>query len=216
MHDLTCAEVLDAAPPFALDILEPSRRSLVAAHLIRCPECRDTVTGMQASAAALLDLDGADWSRPCEARPVPDGPPAAGLRPGRRRVRLVMTVAAATLLVVGSAFGSGMGGTGRHSPTPVTRAPLLEGGRTVGYVNFYSGRSPALDLQVAGVAAHGSVTCETVGLDGTVTRLGSFGLYQGHGYWATTTPVDPSGVSSVVLVDGQGRTLASTTPAAVS
>ena len=226
MHDLTCAEVFDSAPQFALDILEPGRRSDVAAHLIRCGSCRETVTGMQESAAALLDLDGADWScSPIPAPgPAPEPPPAIGSHPAawsstatpavppaqaRRRFRLVVTVAAAALLMVGSTFGPEIAAATHHGPVPVARAQLWDGTRSVGVVNFYSGRSPALDLQILDQTARGQVLFETVNLDGTVTRLGAFALDNGRGYWAMADPIDVGRVSSLMLVDGQGRVLAS-------
>ncbi|MDA8046178.1 MAG: hypothetical protein M0Z30_13225 [Actinomycetota bacterium] len=63
MRNLTVPEVADSAPGFALDILDPATRSEVAAHLIRCDGCRETVTSMQCSAAELLDLGGpAGWA----------------------------------------------------------------------------------------------------------------------------------------------------------
>ncbi len=220
MHDLTCSEVFDAAPQFALDILETSRRAEVAAHLIRCSGCRDTVTGMQASAAELLDLDGADWRQVPRApvlepvagapssEPVPGAP--VPVRPGRRRLRLVVTMAAAAALMVGSALGPELeAAANRHRPAPTARADLLDGAVTVGYVDFYSGRTPALDVQVLHGPASGQVVFETFNLDGTVSRLGSIDLYQGRGYWSLARPLDLSAVSSLALADGQGRVLAS-------
>lgn len=221
MSDLTCDEVFDAAPQFALDILEPARRSRVAAHLIRCPRCRATISEMQESAAALLDLDGADWSRapiggaPAEGDPWsgPVEPTEVVSRTGRRRLRIVVTLAAAALLMVGTTLGPEIEAARNRPAAPIARAELLDGGNPVGYVNFYSGSQPSLDLQVTGISARGSVICESLNLDGTVTRLGSFGLYQGHAYWAFGGPFEPGRMSSLMLVDGQGRVLASTSMA---
>lgn len=213
MHDLTCAEVFESAPQFALDILEPGRRADVAAHLIRCGGCRQVVTGMQESAAALLDLDGADWSRaPAPITPLlpPDrGVPVLPSAPARRRFRLVVTMAAAALLMVGSTLGPEIAAATRHGPAPTARVQLLDGGRPVGVVNFYTGRAPALDLEIVDAAARGQVTFEAVNPDGTVTRLGAFPVEAGRGYWAMSGTLDVSRVSSLLVVDGQGRVLAS-------
>lgn len=211
MHDLTCTEVFDAAPEFALDILDAGRRSDVAAHLIRCRGCRETVTGMQESAAALLDLDGADWSRLplVEASHEPPPPRPA---PPRRRFRLVVTMATAALLMVGTTLSPEIEAASNRGPAPVARAELRDGTRPVGVVNFYSGRSPALDLHVLDGAVRGQVLFETVNLDGTVSRLGAFALEDGRGYWAMTEPIDVSRLSSLMLVDSQGRVLASASP----
>lgn len=216
---MTCDEVLDSAPQFALDILEPGRRSEVAAHLIRCSGCRAEVTDMQESAAALLDLDGADWNRPLpfdEPLPLDEPWPAASgpIRPGRRRLRVVVTLAAAALLMVGSTLGPELEATSSRPPTPVARAQLLDGTRPVGFVDFYSGTRPALELQVTGVSGKGQVVAETINVDGTVTRLGSFVVSDGRGYWALGSSIDLTRVSSLMVVDEQGRVLASASFAA--
>lgn len=211
---MTCAEVVDAAPQFALDILDPPARSDVAAHLLRCPACRDTVSGMQESAAALLDLDGADWTRPMlEPSPVAGCidrcGPAHPARSRRRRVRLVVTMATAAMLMVASAFGPELEASNHRPSAPLARAPLVTGEETVGYVNFYPGHTPTLDLEVEAPAVKGPVYCETVGTDGTIDRLGSFGLYDGRGYWSLNRPLDLGRLSSLVLVDEHGSLLAS-------
>ncbi len=214
MHELTCDEVLDSAPQFALDILEPGRRSEVAAHLIRCPGCRSEVTDMQESAAALLDLDGADWTHPpAPSRPwsTPVSTPA---RPARRRIRVVITLATAALLLVGSAFGPEIEAASTRQPSPAARAQLLDGTRPVGFVDFYTGRQPALELQLLGISTSGPAIAETLNVDGTVTRLGSFAITDGRGYWALGTPLDITRVSSLMVVDGRGRVLASASLAA--
>lgn len=210
MDDLTCDQVQEAAPGFALDILEPAARAGVAAHLVRCPLCRSDVTGLQQSAAELLELgsgrdapgaDGETWDCPTYA-----------VRGSRRRLRLVVTMAAAALLVLGSTLGPEAESRLHSSPRPVARSQLLDGTLTVGWLDVYPGHNPALDLQVTDLTGHERVTCETVGRDGTLTALGSFGLYQGHGYWESNTPLDLSRVAGLILVDPAGRVLASAYP----
>jgi hypothetical protein len=241
VHDLTCDEVQDAAPQFALDILEPSARADVAAHLIRCPGCREDVSEMQESAARLLDLSEVPPTGPAGSRPggtVPGGPrpalPASGeryfdeyflgdeyfgpgpgasaagegVRPGRRRVRLVITLAAVAALVVGTALGPELSRPLGRPAVPLASAQLLQTTRAVGTVNFYAHHTPAVELAVKGVAAKGWLTCELVGLDGTVVALGSFKLYEGSGYWGSTTRLDPTRVASIDLVDAAGHLVA--------
>jgi hypothetical protein len=78
----------------------------------------------------------------------------------------------------------------------------------VGTVNFYRHHVPAVELAVKGLSAKGRMTCEVVGVDGTVVAIGSFKLYEGSGYWASSTSHDPSRLASFDLVDSAGRVVA--------
>jgi len=198
VHDLTCDEVRDAAPPFALDILEPSERADVAAHLVRCPTCRQEVTAMQESATRLLDLDYYYQS---------DGD--GQLRPGRKRLRLVLTLAAVAVLLVGTTLGPTIGAAGRDAPVAQATAALLQTNQAVGTINFYASHKPAVELAVRGLVAKGWLRCVLVDVDGRAVALGSFKLYEGSGYWGTTTRVDPARVASFELIDTSGRLVAS-------
>ncbi len=40
MTELTCEQARDLAPEYGLGILEPDERAAMAAHVLRCPECR--------------------------------------------------------------------------------------------------------------------------------------------------------------------------------
>lgn len=196
MRDLTCTEVAESAPGFALDILDPQVRARVAAHLIRCPECRRSVTDMEESAAELLDLDGGpayfepDW-------PVDYELPA--VRPGRRRLRTVVTMAAAAALFVGTTFGPELGGhaVGR----PIASGVLVAGDQTVGTVHFYAGPTPIIEVQADRLPASGTVGVVLAYSDGTAARVGEIRVHGGHAAWAGAEPSHPGGVSSVVLVD---------------
>lgn len=204
--ELSCADVHDAAPGFALDILDADRRAHVAAHLIRCPSCRAVVTDMERSAADLLDLSCPE--------PAADTPAASRLpvvTPARRRVRVALTLAAAATLLVATAVAPELEQrAARPGPAPVATATLTSDGRAVGGVYFFGGTAPSMTVQVHELRGGGPVTCEVMGDDGRIVRLGSFRLYQGTGFWATTTRIDRDHLVSVELVDTQGRTVAST------
>ena len=208
---LTCAEVHDAAPQYALDILESDLKAHVAAHLIRCPGCRAEVTQMQESAAELLDLGPDDQPPVAQPAAGPDGLlPAVPAR--RRRIRVTITVAAAAALMVCSALGPELEQrASRSNQIPAASADLLQAGRQVGGVYFFAGTAPALAIAVRGLAGETRLDCEVTGDDGRVVKLGSLRLYQGAGYWATTTRIDRSHLVSVELIDPQGRMVASTT-----
>ena len=229
MHDLTCAEVADAAPRFALDILEPQARADVAAHLLRCPTCRVEVSGMQESAARLLDV-GADDRRGLPWAEEPYGPPdwpgpseqsgGRPVAPGRRRLRLVLTLAAAALLMVGTTFGPEIQQASSRTGPLVARADILAGDRQVGTVSIFAGsgsgstaRVPALEIVVEGLAGP-RVTCELVGADGRVTPLGTIRLYGGRATWATGYRLSTPGSTGsrapadILLLDTSGHVVA--------
>jgi hypothetical protein len=215
VHDLTCDEVNDSAAGFALDILEPAARASVAAHLIRCPGCRDTVSGMQDSAAQLLDV-GVD--------PATEHMPAAGDRPGgdwaddpwdesdwagrrvvrpaRRRLRLVVTVAAAALFLVGTTFGPEIEQSSNTVGPAIASAPLVSAGSTVGAVHFYAGRAPAVEIEIEGLAVNGRMACELLAADGTIYPVGVLLVIAGRAGWSAPDKVSPGALSDVLLLDG--------------
>lgn len=194
MAELTCVEVQDAAPEFALDILAPGRRAELEAHLDRCSACRTSIDGMCRSAQHLLDIDSYDHS---------------GRRayPARKRFRVVTTLAAAAVLMLGSTLGSTLVQT-TAGKTPVASAELLQNGQAVGVVAFYAGTRPSVVLEVKGLTASGKVTFEVQAVDGSVTRLGDFKLYSGAGSWASSARLNPGKLSAVALIDAQGHVVA--------
>lgn len=225
MHELSCAEVQDRAPGFALDILDPESRADVAAHLRRCRLCCGTVSDMQCSAAELLDLDrtreataaGLAWS----AAGWPDQPwtgdhwpdevwagTGAGGPPRRSRLRLAAAMTAATLLFVGSALGPELAQGGGRAPVPVASAQLLAGAAPVGYVYIYGGSDPFLVVQVAGIPVSGQLICQLSETDGTVVALGSFKLFDGRAQWAARDGFPADATSAISLVDARHEAVA--------
>lgn len=196
VRDLTCSEVADSAPGFALDILEPQTRARVAAHLIRCQDCRRTVTDMEESAADLLDLDGRmEWTYPEEAYEV------AEVRPGRRRLRTVCTMAAAAALFVGTTFGPEL--ASHRSAQPLASGVLMAGEQPVGTVQFYAGGPAVIEVQADHLPASGTLGVVVGYIDGSATRIGDIKVRSGRASWAGTEPARPAGVSSVALVDSE-------------
>jgi hypothetical protein len=207
VSDLTCREVADSAPGFALDILDPSARAQVAAHLIRCAGCRETVTGMQDSAARLLDL-GAGWGEETE---WPDWPEQADLppvRPARRRLRLVTTMAAVAVLLVGTTLGPEIEQAASTSERPVATAVIMSGGQAVGSVHLYGGPVPAIGIQVTHLPVAGPLNVLLVSRDGRSHRLGRLQLAGGAGSWVGPDPVPAAEVNGLALVDGTGNDVA--------
>jgi Putative zinc-finger len=207
MRDLTCAEVHDAAAEYAFDIIEPSERAAVAAHLIRCPDCRQEVDSMEESAHRLLDL-------------IPGTEPPLGfdervlhrlgtpVRPARRRFRTIATLAAAVLLVVGSTFGVELTRSGTNAQPALASAQLWSGGTAVGEVYMYGGRPPWFEMTVQGIKVQGKLSCAVV-TDAGATTIGSFELHHGRAYWTAPDKSGAPGVTGVQLLDDTGHVVAS-------
>ena len=201
---MTCTEVADSAPGFALDILEAETRARVAAHLIRCPGCRRTVTDMEESAAELLHPQpGSEWQEdpvgwPEETAWLDDRalPP---VRPARRRLRMAVTMAAAATLFVGTTFGPEL--ALRRGSQPIASGVLLAGNQIVGTVHFYAAGTPVIEVRADHLPASGKLGVVVTYSDGTASRIGDVEVSGGHAAWAGTEPVHSPGASSVVLVD---------------
>ncbi len=202
MRDLTCLEVADSAPGFALDILEPETRSRVAAHLLRCEACRRSVTDMQESAAQLLDTvdsraetfrwDDVDWASE-DFAPV--------VRPARRRFRMVVCAAAAAVLFVGTTLGPEITQAARPAEQPSVSAVLMAGDRAVGSVRFYADRTATVDLQVDHLPAVGNLAIVVNASDGSARQIGRFQVSHGRAAWVGHYPAGAARPTGVVLLD---------------
>lgn len=206
MGDLTCDEVADSAPAFALDILEPEMRARVAAHLIRCPACRRTVTEMQESAADLLGVVGG--TEPDE-RDCPAVYDAFDVRPVRRRFRMVVSMAAAAMLLVGTTFGPELAQRPGPPGTLVGTGVLVAGDQTVGRVQFYAGRTPVIEVQAESLPTSGTLGVVLTYSDGTASRIGQIEVTGGHATWVGAEPPGRTNISSVILVDSTSHQVAS-------
>jgi anti-sigma factor RsiW len=211
MSEPTCDEIRDAAAEFALDILEPAERGAVAAHLLRCPACRQEVDAMVGVGARLIELvpgtepplgfDRRVLARVGQTR-THRGPARAMVRRPPRFFAAVAAAAAAVALVFGS-LGWFAGRNTHHSTDKVIAAAAFsQGGRHVGDVEVYMARdgSPWLSMTVQGAAGSPKVSCELIGTNGKHTTLGSFDLIDGSGSWGAPDPAGATGVAGVQLV----------------
>jgi len=209
VSELTCRQVADSAPGFALDILEPTTRARVAAHLIRCPGCRETVTGMQDSASRLLDL-GTPWEE-TEWADDDTGSLLSQVRPARRRLRMVVSMATVALLIVGTTLGPELEQLASHPEQPLATVYLRAGGSTVGTVRVFAGPTPALDVQVEGMAA-GSLQIMAVDASGQARAVAHLQVPRsGRAAWLGAEPLPLNRLSGVVLVDSAHQQVAAAT-----
>lgn len=211
---MTCAEVDDSAPGYALDILDPGRRQSVASHLLRCGRCRETVSRTQESADRLLDI-GADRADPelMNTEPLPDDwfvdAETDAVRPPRRRLRAAATMAAVMVLVVGTTLGPEIEQATRSVPKPTLAVPLMTAAGTVGSVRIYPGQPPVVQVDVTDLPGSGTLRADLVDAAGRVESLGQFRLAGGRAGWASTEPRDMTHPKSLILADSAGRVLAS-------
>jgi anti-sigma-K factor RskA len=213
MREMTCAEVQDAAAEFALDILGPEDRSIVAAHLIRCSSCRAEVDSMHATAGRLLDLVPGTEPPLGFDRRVLKRVDAAGMR-AKRRWRVAMgTAAAAVLIVVGATLGVVETNSSHPAPAHLVSARFVAaGGRQVGQIVVYdAAKPPWVSMMVQGVAARGPVSCQLIDRDGTVITIGTFDLVNGTGSWGAPDRWSPYDMAGARLVDATGQVVAHAT-----
>lgn len=211
MSEQTCTTVREAAAEYALGILPPGEREHVAAHLLRCGDCRREVDDMTRIGDELMEL-------------IPAAEPPLGfdrkvlvaVRSPRRRfgpsgtgrswvaggvAGLVAAAAAVAVL-----FGLGAG-SGRPVHTTEQSAQLVSDGHVIGTV-YTEGNPLWVWMKVEGAAVSGPVTCDVVEGDGSVVELGSFDLVGGSGSWAAPAPSKVARISGTRLVTAGGRVVA--------
>ncbi len=208
---MSCAEVNEAAAEFALGVLPPDEREMVAAHLERCPACRLEIESMRSVGHQLLDLvPGTEPPLGFDRRVLARITPAH--HPVRRRYRMIATLAAAATIAVATTIGADAAHTTHTTRPPqavLASAVLFQGKQRVGQVDLYRGRPPWVGVTLRSAAVDGRVTCEMVNYDGTVSDLGSFGLAAGSGSWFAPYPKGASGLEGVRLLDEKGDVVAS-------
>ena len=203
MADLTCAGVREISGEFALGILPHNERAGVAAHLLRCRECRQETTTMTAIGMRLMEL-------------IPGTEPPLGFdrrvlarfRPQRRPFLAAIAVAAVAAAIAAAGASGDLGG---HPARAADLAsPLRQGARTVGMVSV-GGRPAWVTMTIRAGTTSGPVTCELLARNGVVTKLGAFDLVDGSGSWGAPDPASMSGVVGARLVNPAGRVIATAT-----
>jgi anti-sigma factor RsiW len=215
MTEVTCRDVQDAAAEYALDILDADERSAIAAHLLRCRECRAEVDAMNGVSSRLLELvPGTEpplgFDQRVLARVRRDR--SAGRRWVSRRPRLTTGLAAAVAagaLVFGS-LGWFDKGSSPHPARAALAADFIQSGRNVGEV-YATQSSNWVSMMVRGARGAEKVTCQLVRRDGSITTLGSFDLVDGSGSWGAPDPAGFAGAAGARLVDNTGKVIATAT-----
>ncbi len=214
-----CDGYADDLPELALGILTGRERAQALAHVEGCPACHAEMERLAVAADSLLEVVPAvEPPLGFEVRLMERlGVGPGGQRPVRPRWRLRQSLlVAACLLLVG--VGLGAGWLARSGQRPTGRASafgsepgghietesLVSGGRVLGTVMVYSGRTNWLFMSLDEGSWSGRASCQVRLADGKRVPLGTFWLENGYGAWAVTIPsgTGPIETASVVTAGG--------------
>ncbi|MFB6806073.1 zf-HC2 domain-containing protein [Streptomyces sp. NPDC056387] len=231
MSEMTCEQLRELDAELALDILPAQERARAVAHLDHCAGCRGHIEQLALVGDGLLGLlPGTEPPVGFESRvtaallpppaPEPSRVPAPARSPGRRWLMRPRVAAVAAALAVACGFGGWAAGTAiEQAAAPVSpaaranaqliQAPLITNGREVGRVFAHPGTKGWVYMSVDLEKPMPEVSCVLDHTDGTMTRLGTFSLQDGYGYWVATTDVNATTLAGARLLTPGGSVLAS-------
>ncbi|MGH3210923.1 MAG: hypothetical protein ACRDNO_24520 [Trebonia sp.] len=142
----------------------------------------------------------------------PTGPGTRTRRPGRMRRLLAATAVGLAIVVAGLGgwrIGAGSAPAASSAAGPLKSASLLTAThQEVGEIFAYSGESRWLYMSVDMGSGNEAVTCEVVGQNGQVSKVGTFRLADGYGSWGSPNPGNFGTLSGARLVSTDGTVLA--------
>jgi predicted anti-sigma-YlaC factor YlaD len=205
MTELMCEQARDLAPEYGLGILAPEDRAAMAAHVLRCPECRSEVDDYAQLSDDLMTVIPA-----AEPPPGFDRRVLESLHPRRRPLKRVLMGGVGAAVAAAAAVAIVLTVTSGPDNPPKITASLVAHGHSVGSV-YTEGRPPYLWMAVENIGVSGTVSCQVVEADGNAMTLGTFDLIDGSGGWATPEPPGLGRIASVRLLAGDGKVLAQAT-----
>jgi Putative zinc-finger len=227
MVEFSCRQFRDLAAELALNVLGARERERALRHLDGCARCSEAIRVFTGVADGLVgSLPEAEPPAGFENRVVASLTPADPRR-SRSRSRTSVTQAVAVLgaaaLVGAVLVGEGLAGDdvdpgavglapfdGSEERT-VQYAPLLGENQQVGQAYLYRGDPTWIYLSLTPPKSSsnaGTVDCEVVHDDGTVTRVGSVTLNHGSAAWGGPAPAPPDSLVGARVVDHAGHMLA--------
>ncbi|MEV6576768.1 anti-sigma factor [Streptomyces sp. NPDC051582] len=226
MSEMTCEQLRELDAELALGILAARERARAVAHLDHCPGCREHIEQLALVGDDLLGLvPGTEPPVGFESRvaarlqPPPAPTPAPAPAPGRRWLLRPRVAAVAAALAVACGFGGWAAGTAIEAAAPASQtaragaqllqAPLITDGREVGRVFAHPGAKGWVYMSVDLEKPMPEISCVLDHKDGTMTRLGTFSLADGYGYWVATTDVNATTLTGARLLTPEGSVLAS-------
>ena len=132
-------------------------------------------------------------------------------------MRRLLATAAVGLAVIAAGLGGWRIGVGNapaasSAAGPLTSASLLSAThQEVGDVYVYSGTSSWVYMSIDMGSGNEVVTCEVVGENGQVSKVGSFQLADGYGAWGRPDPGNLGPLGGARLGSADGTVLASGT-----
>jgi len=218
-----CEHLRELAPEVALGIADGEDRAWALQHLSDCPECRARVERLAAVADELTMLaPSIEPPAGFEGRVVDTvrAPATAATRSRRRRWALpvagALAAAACAAAAVWFALGNDRELADSYRGTLAVAdgqyfdaAPIeLPGGRPVGYVYGYQGRTSWVLAVVYDGVPGGRYRLQLVTHDGRKLPLRSLEVSGGRGSIGGATPVDYDELAEVRLLDPSGREVA--------
>lgn len=219
MNGMTCAELRQLASEFAVDLLDGEDRARVCAHLETCQPCRSEVAALTEAAEEILLL-GPEVDPPADfaSRVVErveqlvtnDAAPHRRRRPRWHLPRRALAAAAVLVLVMLAALALVIARTGREAGA--VSAPMRTGrGEVVGRVELRGDQPTSVAVSLPNwsqlVRRYGepgiSVYWLAVELDDHSRDLHA--VHASGDTWTWDIATDRAAVSSVAVVDDQGR-----------
>jgi hypothetical protein len=225
MGELSCQQFRDLAAELALNVLPARERALAMRHLDGCARCSEILSAFTEVADGLVgSLPEAEPPIGFENRVIASLTPASLRRPRplpRTARARTASLLGAVALVGAVLVGVGLPSNGTDSGVidqshadgsgerTVQYAPLVRENQQVGQAYLYQGDPPWIYLSLATPSAPdaGTVDCEVIHDDGTITRVGSATLDHGKATWGGPAPAPPDGLAGARVVHA-GHTLA--------
>ena len=214
MRRIDCAQLLDAAPELALGILPGDERAAALAHLDECPTCQQQIGSLVGLTDQLLLLTPpVEPPAGFEQRVLASlADPPSDVRPSRARRRATRATVAALALAACLVVALAAGWSSRTTPSALDAEKMRTStGTVVGEVLVHRGRPAVLFMSLPGWAAQvttygepGATYTLRIERRDAPARVLPVSM-SANASWATTLDFDPTTITSVAMVDGQGR-----------
>ncbi len=221
-----CVRYAEEIAELALGISTGRQRAQALAHVEACPGCQADMEQFSLAADSLLEVvPGVEPPLGFEVRIMERL--GAGHGPGQSvprqwSVRRSSWVLACAVALVAAGVGAGTGWLARGGPQlavgrsafgtePGGRfetASLGAGGRSIGSVTVYSGRTVWLFMSLDDGTWSGKASCQVSLAGGKTMLLGTFWLDNGYGAWGVTLAPGTGRIRSASVL-GDGAVLAS-------
>ena len=214
MRRMDCAQLADAAPELALGILPGDERAAALAHLDECPSCQEQVSSLAGLTDQLLLLTPtAEPPAGFEQRVLASlGSSPTVLRQSRARQRATRATVAVLALAACIVLALVVRWNGQSAPPALAAEQMrTSSGAVVGQVFVHREQPAVLFMSLPGWAQHvtpygqpGDTYALRIERRDGPPRVLPVAM-TADASWATTLDFDPKTITSVAMVDSQGR-----------